>query len=53
MSSVETSMASYLSDICWLAIGVGVAGTVLFAGGVLLWSLRLIGKFELTDIARY
>ena len=53
VSCVETSMASYLSDICWPAIGVGVAGTVVFAGGVLLWSLRLIGKFELTDIARY
>lgn len=51
--SIEQSYSSFLHDISWLAVGVGIVGSTVLAAGALAIALRRIEKFDLTDINRF
>ena len=53
VKALEPSYGFFLRDVSWLAVGAGVVGAGVFSALVLLYALRKIGKFDLTDINRF
>lgn len=53
IGALEPSYGYFIKAFNWLASGVGIVGSALFSAAVLLWSLRMIPRFDLTDINRF
>ena len=53
VGAIEPSTATFVKDIDWIAVLVGVIGSALLALIMSLISLRRIPRFDLTDINRF
>lgn len=53
VAALEPEMGSFVKGFYPLAALVGGVGAAVFATAVLLWSLRRIARFDLTDINRF
>jgi putative ABC transport system permease protein len=53
VGAIEPSTATFVKDVDWLAVGIGVVGSALLALIMSLISLRRIPRFNLTDINRF
>lgn len=51
--ALEPDMGYFIKSFNWMAAAAGASGAGLFSVGVLLYSLRLIPRFDLTDINRF
>lgn len=51
--ALEPENGYFIKDFNWLAAAVGVVGAGVFAAAVLIYALRRIPRFELTDINRF
>lgn len=51
--ALEPTFGSFLKGFNWLAAAVGVVGAGTFSVAVLLFALRKIPRFDLTDINRF
>ncbi|MBP3885243.1 MAG: FtsX-like permease family protein [Olsenella sp.] len=52
-TALEPEMGFFLKEFSWIAAIAGVVGTSAFSAGVLLFALRRIPRFDLTDINRF
>ena len=53
VSALEPTFGSFLKGFSWLDAAVGAVGAGAFLVAVLLYALRKIPRFDLTDINRF
>ncbi len=53
VGALEPTFGSFLKGFNWLAAAVGIVGAGAFSVAVLLFALRKIPRFDLTDINRF
>ncbi|MDO4537354.1 MAG: FtsX-like permease family protein, partial [Coriobacteriales bacterium] len=53
VSALEPNQGFFIKAFNWIAMGAGAVGAGFFATVVLLYALRMIPRFKLTDINRY
>ena len=53
VGSMEPSTATFVKDVDWMAVLVGVLGSTILAAVMCIIALRRIPRFELTDINKF